>query len=241
MNKQDKALLIGMSLGDGSLHHTGKITIEHSLQQEEFVKYKKELLERICTPYTKWHKDTKLHYRERLDKRTGKVYKQVSCHKTHKYLKVIHKWLYTPTKTYKRWVLNKLTPHAIAIWFADDGNLRKKYSTRTGKLSSIQVSLYTHCSYEQAEIVQKYFSEEWDVDFKIYTHKTKTSTLYYLCANTSNGVKFISLISPYKIPSMGYKIDLESTSAGPLKGGRRYSLNCIEDEDAEVEDKELSR
>lgn len=241
MNKEDKALLIGMALGDGYIHPTGRITIEHSIAQEGFVQYKKDLLERICSPYTKWHKETTLHYRERIDLRTNKVYKQVSCHKTHKYLKIIRGWLYSPTKTYKRWVLNKLTPHAIAIWFADDGNLRKKYSSRTGKLSSIQVSLYTHCSYEQAIIVQDYFKEVWGVEFKIYPHKTKTSTLYYLCANTSNGVKFISLISPYKIPSMEYKISLESTSAGPLKGGRRYSLNCAENKGTEVEDKEPLR
>lgn len=238
MNKQDKALLIGMVLGDGHLHHSGRLTIEHSLAQEEFVKYKKEILEKICTPYTRWHKNTSLHYRERLDERTGKVYKQVSCHKTHKYLKVIHRWIYSPTKTYKRWVLNKLTPQALAIWFADDGNLRKKYSTRTGKLSSIQVSLYTHCSYEQACVVRDYFLEEWGIDFKIYKHKTKNKVLHYLCANTKEGIKFISLISPYKIPSMEYKIDLESTSAGPLKGGRRYSLNCTQTQGAEIEDKE---
>lgn len=241
MNKEDKALLIGMALGDGYISPSGCISIEHSLAQEGFVKYKKDLLERICTPYTRWHKETNLYYRERLDPRTNKVYKQVSCHKTHKYLKILRGWLYSPKKTYKRWVLNKLTPHAIAIWFADDGNLRKKYSTRSGKLSSIQVSLYTHCSFEQATVVQNYFKEVWDIEFKLYQHKTKTSALYYLCANTSNGVKFISLVSPYRIPGMEYKIDLESTSAGPLKGGRRYSLNCGETQPTEVQDKELAR
>lgn len=210
MTKDDKAILIALAIGDGYIDKNGCIHIEHSQNQEEYVQWKHEFLSRVC----KTKRTTKIYKRQRLDKRTNKVYYQVSCHKQHKYFRVVRKWLYKPEKTYSRYILNKLTPAALAVWFMDDGNLRKNISKKTGKISSIQVSLYTHCSKDQAELVRDYFLEVYGIEFKIYLHN---KTQYYLCANTENGNKFLSIIRPYvNIPSMRYKVDLNSTSAQPL-------------------------
>jgi hypothetical protein len=208
MNREKRALILGMIFGDAYVNPKGTIQIEHSQKQEDYVLWKNELLDYIfnnqkgrCKPY----------YRERLDQRTGKVYKQVRCYRQHKYLKQIRRWLYTPEKTFTRRFLDYLTPQAIAIWYMDDGNLRGYTSKKTGKVASIQVSLYTHCPLKEAEVVRDYFKERWNVEFKLYRHKD----LYYLCANTENGNRFLDIVREFVIPSMRYKVDLIPTSARP--------------------------
>ena len=208
MNRQYRALLLGMILGDGYINKHGGLHIEHSLKQEEYVIWKNNLISKI---FKDQDGRRKLFYRNRLDKRTNNVYSQVSCHKQHKYLKQLRRWVYTPEKTFSRKILDYLTPEAIAIWFMDDGNLRGYISKKTNKIASIQVSLYTHCPFEEAEVVRDYFLEKWGIEFKLYRHKE----LYYLCADTANGNKFLDLVRPHVIPSMSYKVDLIPTSARP--------------------------
>lgn len=213
MTKDEKAILIALSLGDGYISKDNQLHITHSLAQEEYVHWKIDFLNRVC----KGKRKSNISYKTRFDTRTNKTYKSCVATKKHKYFRIIRNWIYKPTKTYSRFILNKLTPAALAIWFMDDGNYKKNFSKKTGKLSHVQVSLYTHCAYDQAEIVRDYFLETYDIEFKIYVHKLKTSTSYYLCANTKNGRKFIDLIEPFvNIPCMRYKVDSNPTSARPL-------------------------
>lgn len=208
MNREKRALLIAMIFGDGYVNPKGWIQMEHSQKQEDYVKWKNELLAYI---FKEQKGRCKLYYRERFDTRTNKVYKQVRCYRQHKYLKLLRRWIYTPEKTFTRKLLDYLTPEALAIWYMDDGNLRGSVSKKTGKVSSIQVSLYTHCPLEEAEVVRDYFLERWGVEFKLYRHKN----VYYLCANTANGNKFLNIVRDHVIPSMRYKVDLIPTSARP--------------------------
>lgn len=205
MNKEEKAIVLAMCLGDGYIGKNSTLYIEHSQNQEDYVKYKYNLLNKI---FPTRHPNN-LYYRQRLDSRTGKIYKQVSCHKYSKYFRVLRKWLYTPTKIFKRKLLDRLTPEAIAIWYMDDGCLRCRESTVTGKVTSIQVILSTHCSLEEAEMIRDYFQETWGIVFSIYKQKNK----YLHCANTENGNKFLDLVRPHVIPSMSYKVNIISKSA----------------------------
>lgn len=204
MKQEEKSLLIALSLGDGYIDKQGCIHIEHSQNQKEYLEWKYNLLERLCPS----KRQSNISTRERLDKRTNKIYKQISCHKQHRYFKIIRKWLYKPEKTYTKYILNKLTPQGIAIWYMDDGGLKKNISKVTGKISSIQLSLYTYCSLSEAKLIQDFFIEKYGVEFKIYKHSEK----YLLCANTLNGNKFLDLVRPFIIKSMKYK-DLNSTNA----------------------------
>lgn len=199
MDKIKKSLLLALCLGDGYISKDGCLLIEHSQKQESYIKWKQNLLNEICPTR---YKRNELSYRERLDKRTNKIYKQVALHRQHKYFRILRKWLYTPTKIYKRKLLDRLTPEGVAIWYMDDGGLKTKISKKTGKVSSIQLSLYTYCSKEEVNIIRDYFFEVYEIEFKIY----KRSDKYLLCANTQNGRKFINLVKPYIIPSMMYKV-----------------------------------
>lgn len=207
MTKDKKAILIALALGDGYISKFNCLEIQHSQNQLEYVKWKQKLLESLCGG-----RKTVLYFRERLDSRTGKVYKQVATHKQHKYFRVIRNWLYRPDKTYSTYILNKLTPEAIAIWYMDDGGISGRTSKKTGKISSIQVSLYTYCSEAEAKLVQTYFNTVWQIDFAIYGHRNNK---YYLCANTKNGNKFLDLVRPFIIPSMLYKVNCSPRMPSP--------------------------
>lgn len=206
MNKTDKSILIALALGDGYINPQGGMTIEHSLAQEEYVKWKQAHLLRICGG-----KYNKLYYRNRVDKRTNKEYRQVSCHKQHKYLRIIRNWLYRPNKTYSLFILNKLTPEGLAIWYMDDGNLSSYTSKKTGKISSIQVCLYTMGPLDETELVRDWFISKYGIEFKIY--KLKHKEMYYLCAGTKDGNKFLDLVRPHMIHSLLYKVNVNSKSA----------------------------
>lgn len=211
MTREEKSLLLALALGDGYINPKNNVLyIKHSINQEDYVKWKFELLNRIIPNHGAVKNS--IYYGQSYDKRTNKIYKFCSCHKGAPYIRVLRKWLYRPDKTFTRAVLNRLNAQGLAIWFMDDGNLRGKYSKVTGKLSSIQTVLATHCSEEEIEILHKYFVEVWGVDFSKY----KIRDRYILCGNTKESNKFLDIIRPYVIPSMSYKVNLPSTSARPL-------------------------
>jgi hypothetical protein len=216
MTKEEKSLLLALAIGDGYINPTNNVLyLKHSIHQEDYLKWKFELINKIVPNHGKVKNN--IYYGENYDKRTGKSYKFCSCHKGHPYIRVLRKWLYKPNKTLTRAVLNRLSAKGLAIWFMDDGNLKGRYSAVTGKLTSIQVVLSTHCSEEEISILHKYFLEVWGVNFSRYL--IKNSGKYILCGNTKEGNKFLDIIRPYVIPSMSYKVNLPSTSARPLNEG----------------------
>lgn len=204
MTYEERSVILAMCLGDGYLNKNGGLYLEHSQNQEDYLIWKYNFLNKVFPG-----KASKIYKRERLDKRTNKVYKQVSCAKNRPYFKILRKWLYTPEKTFSRKLLDKLTAQGLAVWFMDDGNLRVNISKLTNKVSSIQLVLSIQTTKEQAEVVQTYFKERWGVEWTIYHQRNK----YLLGANTKNGNKFLDIIRPYVIPSMSYKTEVIPKSA----------------------------
>jgi hypothetical protein len=194
MNKEDKGILIGMCIGDGYLQpskYTTVLKILHSQKQEEYIKYKAQLLSNILNKEVK------------VKNINNNGYPGVEFRKGHKYFRIIRKWLYNNNKKkITRFLLNKLTPKSIAIWYMDDGSLYPK--KRNGKIHAYELILSTYISKEDNQIIIDYFKEIWDLEF----HIVKSKGLYRLRMNTKNIKKFIPIIQPYIIPSLEYKIKI---------------------------------
>lgn len=191
MTKNEKAALLAMCLGDGYINKNGTLYIEHSINQLEYLQWKHEFLNRVI-PSTK--RGNQIFFRDRFDKRTSKIYKQCSCHKSNKYFRLLRKWLYKPQKKFSRVLLNRLTLQGLAIWYMDDGNLNNRGT-------SMWLTLSTHCSLEEAEIIQNYLREKWNLEFKV---KQKQGS-YILGAATKTSKEFLDLIRDYILPCMSYK------------------------------------
>ena len=200
MKNRKKALLIALAIGDGHIAKRQKSTmygefmITHSIHQQEYITYKRDLLHSLVggnlpkiSEYTR--------------KNTG--YKELYFSKAHKYFRVIRKWLYkADKKVISRYILNKLTPEAIAIWYMDDGNLSKK--KRDGRMRGYTLTLSTQVSKEENQVMIDYFEDVWNIKF----FQIKKGNQYALCMGTAEARKFTKLVEPYVIPSMRYKVDM---------------------------------
>lgn len=210
MNRRDRGILIGMLLGDGCIklkRHTKKdgkksvyaeFVMSHCPKQLRYLQYKASKLHSILGG-----KPLKVS-KGKYTLSNGRSYDSYRVSRCNKYFRILHRWAYSNNgkKLFTRKLLNKLTPEGIAYWYMDDGSLVKQ-KNKAGEISSFAVRLYTYCSLEEAETIQEYFIDVHNIHFKIskYTNKEQ----YNLRTNTSEGKKFLKLISSYSIPCMDYK------------------------------------
>lgn len=207
MNKEEKSLLLALSLGDGSISlrrnneqkiYTACLQIIHSESQIEYLKFKRNLLQKIIGGY-----EIKIsEFKPTTGYRASKSFR---INKAHKYFRLLHRWLYSNDgkKEYTRKILNRLTPQGLAIWYMDDG-CGKKRKDKNGNVTSISCHLSTYCSEQEADAIIKYFSEVWNITWKKKFHKRPA--LWYLDMSVEESKKFEELIKDHVIPSMQYKL-----------------------------------
>lgn len=208
MNRRERALLVGMSIGDGYVKvsrqkpyinsYRSELRIKHSRVQRPYLEYKASLLKKIFGG-----KCTIVDYDVTL-KSNGKTYQQSRIVKANKYFRQIKGWLYpNGCKFISRRVLEMLNLEGLAIWYMDDGSMgcnRNKH----GEISSVFTILNTQCSSEEADTIIEYFKEVHNIQ----SVKGVSKGAYILRFNTKESHKYIALIFPYIVPSMKYKIRL---------------------------------
>ena len=183
-----------MILGDGWITFNRKksqLSFYHCPQQEEYLKYKQDLIEKIGYKTTYKFCSATEKTRSRIMCWT-KSYKELNLYR------LLYSFRNTPSKRRKRInisILKRLDPQGIAIWYMDDGHNMKG---RSG------INLATQSfTYKEHLIIQKYFLETWDIYFRIYKRKDKHFLVTYKDAK-----KFKDLVKPFveQVPSMIYKI-----------------------------------
>lgn len=203
MKNRKKAILIALAIGDGHINrrrsgnkYHSSLRIQHSIKQKELITYKRDLLHSII--------GGKL---PKLIEFNNSGYPGIKFSKGHKYFRILRKWLYpNGKKKISRFLLNKLTAEAIAIWYMDDGGLSAK--KHKGKIHSYELFLNTHESIEDNQIIIDYFKEEWNIQF----HQVKNKGSYRLRMGTKEARCFIPIIEKYILPSMKYKITMVEPS-----------------------------
>lgn len=201
MNRRDRGILYGLSLGDGSLSYRPErgsnceFILGHSVKQKAYIEHKAKMLHSIIGGNAPNIHPTKTKLKN------GKTYHGLRFSKTHKYFNQIHKNLYPQgRKVYTRKILDFLTEEGIALWFMDDGSMRCN-KNKQGEVTSLFADITTHCSKEEAEIIQLYFQETWGIETKI----RKSKGAYNIGFNTRACHRLTDFIWPYIIPSMRYK------------------------------------
>jgi LAGLIDADG DNA endonuclease family len=96
---------------------------------------------------------------------------------------------YTPKKTVNYEFIRDLDAFGLAVWYMDDGFVTK---------NSFQIS---SCSFSDEEIgvLQRILKENFDIN----TNKNAVNEIYIVAESRE---RFISLVSPYIIPSLKYKL-----------------------------------
>lgn len=187
-NKEKRAILLGLAIGDGNIYCNKRgagITIRHCDAQLDYLKHKVSLLEAIYKTPIKI-----------IRVQNGNQISKGDC----KHFRIYRKWLYpNGIKTISR-VLKFLTIQSIALWYMDDGSLTAK--KRDGKIHSYELTLNTYVDKEENQKIIDWFLSNYNIRFT----QTKGKGKYRLRMGTREARRFCSLIRPYIIPSMEYKL-----------------------------------
>lgn len=206
MTTKQKAIVIGMILGDAYLQKTGKqnarLRLEHSFSQKEYLEWKINHLQNYF--------QSKIQILDRYNVHWKKTYRYVRIQSTaspifgelqrlfyREFQKIIPKAITTLLKS----------PLSLAIWFMDDG-----YYYPRDKMSYLYISNFDK---ESIKYLLSTLKDNFNL-LPILKHKKKGLVLIF---NVKETGKLMELIKKFITPKMHYKIPLDpvSTEQNPLK------------------------
>lgn len=199
LSKEQKSLLIGLLIGDGTISSNFVFKLSHSVEQREYLEWKVKLLDKFQI------KNNGIkEYISTCGYNIGKgvLYSQMSVIPT---IKALRRTVYIPKKTITRKLLNWLTPLEIAIWYMDDGHINVNTSKQR---SSIQhtIKIATCVDESTVEVIIQYFLDIWNIKFRKFPEGKNTFSI--ASSSEEDYSKFVNLIKPFveQVPSMLYKI-----------------------------------
>lgn len=191
LEERQKDILVGCILGDAYINPLGKIRIEQSIKQSDYVQWKYQELKSLAYPSLP---------REIIHKIGEKEYKSV-IFTLRQYFRSWRSIFYLgKRKIFPRNLL--LTSLSLAVWYMDDG-------CWTGKKSVISIESFDA---ENSRNIQEMFFSQFGIETIIGKNRK-------LVIRKKSHPKFYDLISSYIIPSMKYKIPNPVTTSPTYVGG----------------------
>ena len=205
ITKESRNLLIGMLLGDGTICSNNVYKLCHSIEQEDYLKWKIKLLNENGI-----RNNGLKYYTSSCGYNIGKTvcYTQLNIIP---FIKVLRRVCYKDKKIIgNRKLLNRLSAQEIAIWYMDDGHINIRVNH--GKPCGFYIKISTCEPKSEVQTIIDYFREVWNINFYMI-HEGKKEDSYSLCCGTKEGLKFIDIIKPYvsQVPSMIHKITYDLT------------------------------
>lgn len=189
LTEEQREVLYGSLLGDMSISinwKNARPSISQGGQQKEYFLHKCHIFQNLIgQPSTN----------DRYDKRTKKWYHKYTvkflAHPF--YTQLYHQLYINGTKTITQEWLNQLTDRSLAYWFMDDG-------CNCGTLA-------TNCfSVEECKLVQKWLYNKYGIETTLPMQgKHRDQPVIYIRVNSRR--LFYSIVFPYFIPSMYYKLE----------------------------------
>ena len=201
LNKQQKAILAGMVLGDGYIQATGvrnaRLRLEHGADQKEYLIWKMGIFPKLF--------QGKPVYLERVHPISGKTYKYWRIQSNSN--PELGKWRKMFYPDGKKQIPESLPlilnhPQGLAVWYMDDG-----YYDPVDKGSFLYLGRVTK---SEAEIARDTIARGFAIASKIYDKKHKGFALYFPVAETK---KLHKVIGKYILPIFSYKIAGERPSS----------------------------
>ena len=201
--KEIRGSLLGTLLGDSYITQGNQFGCEQITR--ELIEIKRDLLKH----YNKDVAEISIRQRENtiIDGRKVVSKPTYTIRMRHPRFRRLHSLLYrTGTKQVTFSLLKFLSLEGIALWIMDDGYMDYKASSSTRNL---RICTDSFDEISISEII-RYFKEIHSIEAKVYYHVNKKGAdkKPRISFNAANSQKLISLIYPYFIDSMLYKIDL---------------------------------
>jgi len=181
LTSRQEELVLGAILGDAYIHPKGKIQIEHSQNQKEYVfwKYKELSTAAYGCP-------SRI---ARFNRKSNKTYNSYRFW-LRQYFRCWRELFYPHgKKIVPPYPTLNLSPLSLAVWYMDDGNIENRYIR-------LAVDCFDPNSCDQA---QMYLRE-------LFGLKSRLINGPKLVLSGSEADKFLHLVEPYIIPSMQYKL-----------------------------------
>ena len=170
--------------------------IRHGGKQLEYVNEKVEYLKKYITPAS---------IKTNIDKK-GFTYRY--AYYNDRSLKFIYSKIYkNKKKVISDSILNRINAISLAFFYMDDGCLVLR-KDKKGCIGSREIYLATHSfSLHEVQKFRNLLFNKFNIDFHISFEKGKPR----MWCNTSNTIKFLTLIAPIvkEFPTMHYKLDLK--------------------------------
>lgn len=213
LSKKEKCYaLFGNLLGDGSLYSSKYIQNTHTNKKRDYVVW----LESV---YKRWGVFHKSRYDYVKNTTFGPcLYSSVigKMPKTAHFLK-FDRFYKKGKKVASKYILRRITPIGLLLWFLDDGTLNVSKQYRGDSYSVHRFAYLNTQGFDDKnqEKIQKMFDERFDIQTRIHTDSGKNlenkkyKRIYF---NATNFRKFFDVVRPYlkHIPeSMRYKFDMK--------------------------------
>lgn len=190
LNDEQKAVVIGSVLGDGTLAENWsktnfRLKISHSIHQNEYILWKYEMLR-------EWFLSEPSYY----EKTKSVTIRTVS----HQELTAFRKIFYQENRKIipENIVTLIRNPITIAVWFMDDGNCIR----RNGKIIGFHINTQSFTLEEHYLLVQA-LQEAYGLEMRLEgNHNKYRLAAYHRYARE----KLRNIITPFILPSMQYKI-----------------------------------
>lgn len=191
-----KQCVYGGLLGDDCLKkptvgHNAYLVISQNKTQEKYVIFKYSLMLDFVKSGIKFYKD------KRKDRKGQFSFKTIS----HPVFTKIYERVYgSNKKTICTEWLQQLTPLSLAIWFMDDGSITR--STRMMRISTESFGK------NELFLLKEFLNNKWNISPRIISSPKKGKLLLSFPASERD--KFFSIIRPFVIPEMSYKLCRQS-------------------------------
>lgn len=199
LNKSQKQLLLGLLIGDGTITNHPDFKMDHSGDQEEFLKWKASLLDAENLK----HSGIK-EYIQKVGYNVGSkvVRLRVGTNMT---IKALRRSIYKPNKTITRKWLDWFSEREIAIWYMDDGHINVNTSKQRYTIQHT-IKIATCTDLETTEMIINYFQEKWGIKFRSFPEGKETFSI--ASSSEIDCLKFVNIVKPYieQVPSLLYKI-----------------------------------
>jgi hypothetical protein len=190
LSDQNKAIILGSLLGDGSLkihqpYKNARFSFRHSIKQEDYFFWKVKKLSEIASQKCVWRQGKdgsdgwggeKLRFQSRALEELTLLYELTHKKSRTGKIRIRRKWL------------NQLTPLSLLIWWFDDGSLVS--DSRQGVFCTDGFSL------PEIKIIQRYLQVVWKIKTSI--GKVAHTEQYRIWIRSSEELKkFLRIVLPY--------------------------------------------
>jgi len=208
-------VIIGSLLGDACLECrsvgvrspiTARFRVHHGIRQKEYVLWKYETLKDFVL---KEPKEISWMNPKRFIKETSWYFHTRSLEE----LGILYHYFYkNGTKILPKDIFNFLNPKMIAVWFMDDGS---------NNGNSITLNTHSFSKEEQMRIAEN-FRDCYGIHATIVRDRTK----WKLAIGRYDFQQFLSLVEPYVISPMIYKIASPRNDLSRFSGQSESSISC---------------